>query len=145
MKRIIISLFISLFFIETVDAQTLDERVKKKMADWVSEAYPDSYRGVPHEINCTYEIWNISEDGKRMKSGFKDKKIYYGLPMGDDLAGVYILIEDGKVALVEINDFPDYKKLWDFMYRNNYDMETINRFLDRAIVNYELEKSMTVH
>lgn len=59
MKRIIISLFISLFFIETVDAQTLDERVKKKMADWVSEAYPDSYRGVPHEINCTYEIWEM--------------------------------------------------------------------------------------
>lgn len=98
----------------------------------------------PDDLNRKYEIFELRTK-QNVENSIKNGEIYFCAIFGDDLCGVYLLLENDTPKLMRVEDIGDYKIIWDFMYRNGYTLKQVNTCVEFITSNYDYEKSIAVH
>lgn len=140
-------LLVTVFIFDFVQAHSplRKEDANKMVAAYFNKIYGNENRTfLPQDINRKYQIMDIVSD-RLLDNGIEDGKIYFCSILGDDSCGIYLVIEQEIPRLLKISSILEYKKILDFMYRNDYPLEALNKVFRFIIDNSEYEQSITVH
>lgn len=88
-----------------------------------------------NDLNYRYQIFDILTLQSASES-ISNGRIYYFSLLGDDQIGYFILLEENKPTIIDIEDLRSFKIVWDFMCRNKYTLEQMNSSIDFIIKNY---------
>lgn len=117
---------------------------KKIVTDYFDKNRNLITRIMPDDLNLRYKIVDILTL-QRVKNSIENGKIYHCSPLGDDIVGIFLLIENDSCKLIQIHDLTDFRAAWDFMCKNGYTIDEINTSINYIINNYEYDLQITVH
>lgn len=107
--------------------------------------YPDRRMPfVPEELGTGYRIVDIATR-KPVSTKIKTGRIYYFAPRGDDMVGMYLLLDKyGNTSVMYNETFGELNVTMDFLVDNHYKSRALVRSFEFILQQYELDRAMTV-
>ena len=121
------------------------ETVKRIVAERLNMNYPDRRRPfVPEELGTSFRIVDIATR-KPVTTKIKTGRIYYFAPRGDDMVGMYLLLDKyGNTSVLANETFRELNVTMDFLVDNHYKSKALVRSFEFILQQYELDRAMTV-
>ncbi len=121
------------------------ETVKRIVTERLNANYPDRRMPfVPEELGTSFQIVDIATR-KQVTTKIKTGRIYYFAPRGDDVIGMYLLLDKyGNTNVLANETFRELNATMDFLVDNHYKSRALVRSFEFILQRHELDRAMMV-